>query len=531
MNGMDEPKKTYRLWLCHNELQNIEDMSSIAKSINLKEITIENNPISLAGDCVSFLVSYLPMLVSLNQLQITEQVRRAANAWRKSKENTDQTYQHLSSDVSSSIRREEIISNARTNWELIRSQQANIINGSQRQVNQIKKTIKSKLTSNNSSSSISTGSLSSNINTELSNGTGTNMKMSKNLIDIPKYPKSKLLRSTSHDNTCSITLRDIDDVDSDYHLPPMMDQFVDMPKTNTRSASSTRPNVDSESDFVGSDSDEPKSFKSRVPTTPPINAPPTNISSKPPSPVEIIIREDENDENDNGNEKSCSSHMALPPIEKPLELVASPTTDSPEELSLKDIENNNNTSTANNNSNINYNNEHTRTPSPNLMQMREKEKAVLTIIDNSSGISLQPTINIENDSVIGGKSKVAELKLEPTDIDKLSSLASKTSAKTSSESINNAGTISPNNEERQVHSSQTNYHPRNRSGINSRRIGPPLVRSQTARNLSSHLSNQTATVGAGNQQNANLKRESKKEIDKDREQGKIRKRKETKETK
>lgn len=61
------------LWLCHNELQNIEDMSSIAKSINLKEITIENNPISLAGDCVSFLVSYLPLLNSLNQLQITEQ--------------------------------------------------------------------------------------------------------------------------------------------------------------------------------------------------------------------------------------------------------------------------------------------------------------------------------------------------------------------------------------------------------------------------------------------------------------------------
>lgn len=57
-------------------------MSSIAKSINLKEITIENNPISLAGDCVSFLVSYLPLLNSLNQLQITEQVRRAANAWR-----------------------------------------------------------------------------------------------------------------------------------------------------------------------------------------------------------------------------------------------------------------------------------------------------------------------------------------------------------------------------------------------------------------------------------------------------------------
>lgn len=492
-------------------------MSSIAKSINLKEITIENNPISLAGDCVSFLVSYLPMLVSLNQLQITEQVRRAANAWRKSKENTDQSYQHLSSDVSSSIRREEIISNARTNWELIRSQQANIINGSQRQVNQIKKTIKSKLTSNNSSSSISTGSISSNTIAEMTNG-GTNVKMSRNLIDIPKCQKSKLLRSTSHDNTCSITSERDGDIDSDYHLPPMIDQFVDMPKTTNRSASSTRPNIDSESDFVGSDSDEPKSFKSRVPTTPPINASQatTNTSSKPPSPVEIIIRENnEGDVCDNSGSRSHST-PPLPPIE--IEPVASALNadENPQELSLlRDIENNN----ANNN-----NNDITRTPSPSNIKEKEKDKATITIIDNSSGISLQPAINIETDNILNNNKSKSTAQAETVkspetaDVDKLSA-TSKTSAKTSSESINNAGTTSPN-DERQVHSSQTNYHSRNRSGITSRKIGPPLVRSQTARNLSSHLSNQTATVGAGNQQNANLKRESKKEIDKDREQGK-----------
>lgn len=71
----------FSLWLCHNELQNIDDMASIAKSVNLKEITIENNPISLAGDCVSFIVSYLPLLNTLNQLQITEQVRRAGECF------------------------------------------------------------------------------------------------------------------------------------------------------------------------------------------------------------------------------------------------------------------------------------------------------------------------------------------------------------------------------------------------------------------------------------------------------------------
>lgn len=100
----------------------VEDITSIAKSINIKEICIDNNPISLGGDCVSFLVSYLPQLTNLNNMQVTEQVRKAAMAWRRSKENTNAAFLDLTSDVCLDIRREEVISNARTNWELIRSQ-------------------------------------------------------------------------------------------------------------------------------------------------------------------------------------------------------------------------------------------------------------------------------------------------------------------------------------------------------------------------------------------------------------------------
>ncbi|EAA01243.5 AGAP002013-PA [Anopheles gambiae str. PEST] len=131
--GFDDLHHLERLWLCHNDLQCVEDMAAIAKAINLKEVTIENNPVSLAGDCVSFLVSYLPGLVSLSQMQITEQVRRAASAWRRNKELSDSKYSNLSSDVCQSMRREEIISNARTNWELLRSQQSMAIaRGTQR---------------------------------------------------------------------------------------------------------------------------------------------------------------------------------------------------------------------------------------------------------------------------------------------------------------------------------------------------------------------------------------------------------------
>lgn len=477
----------FSLWLCHNELSSIDDMSTIAKSINLKEITIENNPISLAGDCVSFLVSYLPMLISLNQLQITEQVRRAANAWRRSKENSDQNFQHLSTDVSSSIRREEIISNARTNWELIRSQQAVIINGSQRQVNQIKKSIKPKLTSTNSSSSTSTTSIENNCN---------NSHKKKALMDKPaavnKHQKSKLLRSTSHENTSSIIS------DSDCHLPPMADQIGEKALPKKRSASSTRPNVDSESDFVGSDEDEAKSFKSKVPTTPPINPPPPSTHS----PIEIIVIENE------------ENHTPQLPLLPPIEMPALPSPSSLSQIVALAVEEDN------------QNNESlTRTPTPT------KEK----LLENF----MQPTINIEHPEPPPIKKKTApqvELKMETNECDKLSTVSKASTVKTST-TESNVTSLSPTNEDqRQINASHTaNSHVRIRNGNASRKIGPPLVRSQTARNLSSHLHNQIAAgLAANNQQTiggsggsglnnnaaATSKKEPKKEIDKDREQGK-----------
>uniref|UniRef100_A0A1A9VAL5 Dynein axonemal assembly factor 1 homolog n=1 Tax=Glossina austeni TaxID=7395 RepID=A0A1A9VAL5_GLOAU len=123
INGFQHLVVLERLWLCHNDLHKVEDMASIAKAVSLVEVTIENNPVSLAGDCVSFLVSYLPKLQSLSQMPITEQVRKAAMAWRNNKELAANKHQHFTTEIFNSIRREEIISNARTNWELLRSQQ------------------------------------------------------------------------------------------------------------------------------------------------------------------------------------------------------------------------------------------------------------------------------------------------------------------------------------------------------------------------------------------------------------------------
>uniref|UniRef100_A0A1I8PTW4 Dynein axonemal assembly factor 1 homolog n=1 Tax=Stomoxys calcitrans TaxID=35570 RepID=A0A1I8PTW4_STOCA len=123
INGFQHLAALERLWLCHNDLHKVDDMASISQAYNVIEITIENNPVSLAGDCVSFLVSHLPKLQTLSQMPITDQVRKAAMTWRNNKELSEQSSQQGNKEAFNLIRREEIISNARTNWELLRSQQ------------------------------------------------------------------------------------------------------------------------------------------------------------------------------------------------------------------------------------------------------------------------------------------------------------------------------------------------------------------------------------------------------------------------
>ena len=62
-------------------------------------------------------------------MEVTEPVRKAAMSWRSNKEAASSLFLQLgagepegSGSGSSSVKREEVIFNARTNWELLRSQ-------------------------------------------------------------------------------------------------------------------------------------------------------------------------------------------------------------------------------------------------------------------------------------------------------------------------------------------------------------------------------------------------------------------------
>lgn len=488
-------------------------MSSVAKSINLKEITIENNPISLAGDCVSFLVSYLPLLNTLNQLQITEQVRRAANAWRRNKENSDKSFQSLSSDVSSSIRREEIISNARTNWELIRQANITTSNGHRVNIQSRKFTKPPKLTPNNSSSSTSTTASSSNNN---NNNVNIMKNSSRQNIDVVKRQHPRLLKSSSAENSSLVSDRGemTDDVECEYfHLPPVLDELCgggvekSHNNKNQSAASSTRPNIDSESSAFDSDTDDQKSFKSRIPTTPPIQQ---KVISKPSTPVEtIIIKEDD--------DKVHGKPSRLP--------------------SLNDIERQPVATSETNSSSSKTQQSGVSSDTIMLKKDEQSRVATVTIIDNNAnGISLQPTVNIESTDL---KLTTNEVRIEAStncDVEKLSTISKTSAAKASTDSINTLSSaheshhISPMTMTTLSTTSTTASSSAARSRSNSRKLGPPLVRSQTARNLSTHLNNgnnqQTTNSGGGglnNQSpstgNNNPRKELKKEMDKDRETG------------
>lgn len=248
--GFDDLRCLERLWLCHNDLQRVEDMSCVAKAINLREITIENNPVSLGGDCVSFLVSYLPSLASLSQMPVTEQVRRAAMAWRKSKETTDANYSHLSSDVSQSIRREEVISNARTNWELLRSQQ---------QLNKSSSYIHKAISSSAKQLQMPISETEAEVRSNLSENVIIDRKIIRQKTQMirknlrkPMIAIDSAKRSLSQDNI--LTASD----PMEFHLPPIVQPLTDymsIDKKPQSVTSSVGGNVDSTSSHFSSDNE------------------------------------------------------------------------------------------------------------------------------------------------------------------------------------------------------------------------------------------------------------------------------------
>ncbi|XP_055614132.1 uncharacterized protein LOC129760504 [Uranotaenia lowii] len=309
IHGFDDLRSLERLWLCHNDLQCVEDMSAIAKAINLKEVTIENNPVSLAGDCVSFLVSYLPGLVSLSQMQITEQVRRAASAWRKNKELSDLNYTNLTTDVCHNIRREEIISNARTNWELLRSQQSAACRNVQRTANgahaSIRKEVEVEIPA-------STPDSAKEIKLKkTSNITGTNTNNINRSRTPKRQPAKKVTRSSSQDNSGSQVSEQ--DAEEYFRLPPILAPFLEQntpaetAAEKVESSESSAHHADSSVSSALSTDDEEAQAKLDAKTSTPTTPETKDTPEEPQSDQEQIAPSCPTDESNNDKLSTLST--------------------------------------------------------------------------------------------------------------------------------------------------------------------------------------------------------------------------------
>lgn len=196
------------------------DISSLAKASQIKEITLDGNPVTLNTDYICFLVSYLPNLQLLSTMQINEQTRRAAMAWRTSKEQSNPMFLNLSTQVCMNVRREEVISNAKTNWELFRSRTNVSIDNCNKTATDIKHNSNTlRIRTVNKFNAVKPKSLDKIKTKTFSRLTSINENIEAKKINIKK-------RSSSSDN-----LFKLEDTSKSYRLefklPPILDLIVD----------------------------------------------------------------------------------------------------------------------------------------------------------------------------------------------------------------------------------------------------------------------------------------------------------------
>ncbi|OXU30110.1 hypothetical protein TSAR_003786 [Trichomalopsis sarcophagae] len=230
--GFENTPQLQKLYLSFNDIQKIEDMGSIAKALQIREITIDNNPVCSTAECLHFLVSYLPNLQVLSMMQVNEQIRRTAMAWRTSKEQSNSAFLDLSTQVCVNVRREEVISNAKTNWELLRTQ-AKCFNSNASKMNTIKSDHLRGFTFQAQSNAVDVSKLKS-LNRSKSKDFGSLSLINESVEGKKNYRK----RSSSSDNLL-LKIGTTKSVDAlDFKLPPILVPIIDNLTNNQSSGNS-----------------------------------------------------------------------------------------------------------------------------------------------------------------------------------------------------------------------------------------------------------------------------------------------------
>ncbi|XP_034933792.1 leucine-rich repeat-containing protein 49 isoform X2 [Chelonus insularis] len=245
--GFNETPQLQKLYLSNNDIHKIEDMGSLAKALEIREITIDGNPVTLNADCISFLVSYLPNLQVLSTMQVNEQVRRAAMAWRTNKEQSNSAFLDLSTQVCVNVRREEVIINAKKNWQLLRSQTKSL---SSKMNNQKNEKVRDYNLQN--SSKFDTVKFKGGFDEKLMNSaslTSINEKEVKKIQFKKRSNSTDALLQLDHSNKINLAL--------DFKLPPILVPIINnitSCKINSSSSNSSTTNLGSIKNSLNVDS-------------------------------------------------------------------------------------------------------------------------------------------------------------------------------------------------------------------------------------------------------------------------------------
>lgn len=263
LHGFENTPQLQKLYLSNNDIKKIEDIGSIAKALQIREISIDGNPITLTAECVSFLVSYLPNLQVLSSMQINEQIRRTAMAWRTLKEQSNSAFLDLSTEVCINVRREEVISNAKINWELLRSQRK-CFNSNTSKMNTIKSDLLQGFTFQSSSAALDP----SRVKT-LSRSKSKDFGSLTSINENNDGKKSFKRRSCSSDNLLKInngtSKSDVNQLE--FKLPPILVPIIDNLTNNQTISNKTtivpmKPSPSSVQDCTDSSESEAESSES-----------------------------------------------------------------------------------------------------------------------------------------------------------------------------------------------------------------------------------------------------------------------------
>ncbi|XP_065216977.1 leucine-rich repeat-containing protein 49 [Planococcus citri] len=89
--GFDETPQLFKLFLSNNDVSSIDELGGLRKLRQLKELSLDGNPVISSEDCILYIISYIPSVLIFGQTKITDDIKKVAKVWRLRREFNEKT--------------------------------------------------------------------------------------------------------------------------------------------------------------------------------------------------------------------------------------------------------------------------------------------------------------------------------------------------------------------------------------------------------------------------------------------------------